>query len=121
MVVAPYALFRVGCRFHARGEMRARRWPGREWYVWGAGTDVMLRSARPRARDDSNLDQGPKVMRHHRRPDRGHLCDSAAIRALFIAARQARLTIGVAAAGPIKEILLKVSGLDQITTVVTLD
>jgi anti-sigma B factor antagonist len=47
-------------------------------------------------------------------------CDSAAIRALFIAARQARLTIRVAAAGPINEILLKVSGLDQIATVVTL-
>jgi anti-sigma B factor antagonist len=47
-------------------------------------------------------------------------CDSAAIRALFIAARQARLTIQVAAAGPINEILLSVSGLDQIATVVTL-
>jgi anti-sigma B factor antagonist len=48
-------------------------------------------------------------------------CDSAAIRALFLAARQARLTIEVAAAGPINETLLKVSGLDQIATVVTLD
>ncbi|MGD0558054.1 MAG: STAS domain-containing protein [Streptosporangiaceae bacterium] len=48
-------------------------------------------------------------------------CDSAAIRELFIAARQARLTIQVAAAGPINETLLKVSGLDQIVTVVTLD
>ena len=48
-------------------------------------------------------------------------CDSAAIRALFIAARQARLTIQVIAAGPINEILLRVSGLDQITTIVTLD
>jgi anti-sigma B factor antagonist len=48
-------------------------------------------------------------------------CDSAAIRALFIAARQARLTIRVAAAGPINETLLRVSGLDQIATVVTLD
>jgi anti-sigma B factor antagonist len=48
-------------------------------------------------------------------------CDSAAIRALFLAARQARLTIVVAAAGPINETLLKVSGLDQIATVVTLD
>ena len=48
-------------------------------------------------------------------------CDSAAIRALFIAARQAQLTIWVSAAGPIGETLLKVSGLDQIATVVTLD
>jgi anti-sigma B factor antagonist len=48
-------------------------------------------------------------------------CDSAAIRALFIAAKQARLTIQVAAAGPITETLLKVSGLDQIATVVALD
>jgi anti-sigma B factor antagonist len=48
-------------------------------------------------------------------------CDSAAIRALFIAARQARLTIEVAASGPINETLLKVSGLDQVATVVTLD
>jgi anti-sigma B factor antagonist len=48
-------------------------------------------------------------------------CDSAAIRALFLAARQARLTIEVAAAGPINGTLLNVSGLDQIATVVTLD
>ena len=48
-------------------------------------------------------------------------CDSAAIRALFLAARQARLTIEVAAAGPINETLLNVSGLDQIATVITLD
>ena len=48
-------------------------------------------------------------------------CDSATIRALFIAARQARLTIQVAAAGPINETLLRISGLDQIATVVTLD
>jgi anti-sigma B factor antagonist len=47
-------------------------------------------------------------------------CDSAAIRALFIAARQVRLTIQVSAAGPITETLLKVSGLDQVATVVTL-
>ena len=47
-------------------------------------------------------------------------CDSAAIRALFIAARQARLIIQVAAAGPINETLLGVSGLDQIATIVTL-
>ena len=48
-------------------------------------------------------------------------CDSATIRALFIAARKARLTIQVAATGPINETLLRVSGLDQIATVVTLD
>lgn len=48
-------------------------------------------------------------------------CDSATIRALFIAARQARLTIQVRTAGPISEALLRVSGLDQIATVVTLD
>ena len=48
-------------------------------------------------------------------------CDSAAIRALIIAARQARLTIQVSTAGPINETLLRVSGLDQIATVVTLD
>ena len=48
-------------------------------------------------------------------------CDSAAIRALFLAARQARLTIQVSAAGPINETLLSVSGLDQIATIVTLD
>jgi anti-anti-sigma factor len=48
-------------------------------------------------------------------------CDSAAIRALFIAARHAQLTIRVSAAGPIGGTLLKVSGLDQIATVVTLD
>ena len=48
-------------------------------------------------------------------------CDSATIRALFIAARKARLTIQVSTAGPINETLLKVSGLNQIATVVTLD
>ncbi len=48
-------------------------------------------------------------------------CDSAAVRALLIAARQARLTIQVSTAGPITETLLKVSGLGQIATVVTLD
>jgi anti-sigma B factor antagonist len=46
-------------------------------------------------------------------------CDSATIRALFIAARNARLTIRVAVAGPINETLLRVSGLDQVTAVVT--
>ncbi len=48
-------------------------------------------------------------------------CDSATIRALFIAARQARLTIQVAATGSLTATLLKISGLDQIATVVTLD
>ena len=48
-------------------------------------------------------------------------CDSAAVRALLIAARQAGLTIQVSTAGPITETLLKVSGLDQVATVVTLD
>jgi anti-sigma B factor antagonist len=48
-------------------------------------------------------------------------CDSATIRALIVAARQTRLTIQVSTAGPISETLLKVSGLDQIATVVTLD
>jgi anti-sigma B factor antagonist len=48
-------------------------------------------------------------------------CDSAAIRALFIAARQAWLTIQVSTAGPINETLLRVSGLDQVATVVILD
>ncbi|MGD0699102.1 MAG: STAS domain-containing protein [Trebonia sp.] len=48
-------------------------------------------------------------------------CDSAAIRALFSTARRGRLTIQVRAAGPINETMLKVSGLDQIATVVTLD
>jgi len=48
-------------------------------------------------------------------------CDSAAIRALFLAARKARLTIKVAAAGPSNEILLRLAGLHQIATVVTLD
>jgi anti-sigma B factor antagonist len=48
-------------------------------------------------------------------------CDSAAIRALFRAAGRARLTIRVSAAGPINGTMLKISGLDQIATVVTLD
>jgi anti-sigma B factor antagonist len=48
-------------------------------------------------------------------------CDSATVRALIIAARRSRLTIQVATAGPINVTLLKVSGLDQIATVVTLD
>jgi len=48
-------------------------------------------------------------------------CDSAAIRALFGAARRARLTIRVAAAGAITESLFEVSGLSQIAAVVRLD
>src|SRR6202035_4332167 len=44
-------------------------------------------------------------------------CDSAAIRALFHAARRVRLTIAVSTGGPVTETLLKVSGLDQIATV----
>ena len=48
-------------------------------------------------------------------------CDSAAVRALIIAARRGRLTIQVSTAGPLSGTLLKVSGLDQIATVVTLD
>jgi len=48
-------------------------------------------------------------------------CDSAAIRVLFGVARRARLTIQVSAAGPITGTLLKVSGLDQVATVITLD
>jgi anti-sigma B factor antagonist len=47
-------------------------------------------------------------------------CDSATVRALFTAARQAQLTIQVGTMGPITETLLKVSGLDQVATVVTL-
>ena len=47
-------------------------------------------------------------------------CDSATIRALFIATRQARLTIQVSTAGPVTATLLKISGLDQVATVVTL-
>lgn len=45
-------------------------------------------------------------------------CDSAAIRALCNAARQISLTIQVSAGGPL-EPLLKVSGLDQIATIIT--
>jgi anti-sigma B factor antagonist len=48
-------------------------------------------------------------------------CDSAAIRALFRVTGRARLTIQVSAAGPINRTLLKVSGLDQIATVVSVD
>jgi hypothetical protein len=46
---------------------------------------------------------------------------ATAVRALLIAARRARLTIQVSTVGPITETLLKVSGLDQLATVVTLD
>ena len=48
-------------------------------------------------------------------------CDSATIRALIIAARRTRLTIQVSSTGPLSGTLLKVSGLDQIAAVVTLD
>jgi anti-sigma B factor antagonist len=47
-------------------------------------------------------------------------CDSATIRALITAARQARLTIRVGATGSVTETLLKVSGVDQVAAVVTL-
>ena len=47
-------------------------------------------------------------------------CDSATIRALLTAARQARLTIRVGTSGSVTETLLKVSGVDQVATVVTL-
>jgi anti-sigma B factor antagonist len=48
-------------------------------------------------------------------------CDSAAIRALCLTARQAQLTIRVSASGPVNATLLSISGLDQIATVVSLD
>jgi anti-sigma B factor antagonist len=48
-------------------------------------------------------------------------CDSATIRALFIAARDNQLTIRVSPAGPVTETLMKISGLDQVAAVVTLD
>jgi anti-sigma B factor antagonist len=47
-------------------------------------------------------------------------CDSATIRALITAARKARLTIRVGTTGSVTETLLKVSGVDQVATVVTL-
>ena len=47
-------------------------------------------------------------------------CDSATIRALISAARQARLTIRVGTTGSVTETLLNVSGVDQIASVVTL-
>jgi anti-sigma B factor antagonist len=47
-------------------------------------------------------------------------CDSATIRALFVTAGRARLTIQVSSTGPLTETLLKISGLDQLATVVTL-
>jgi anti-sigma B factor antagonist len=46
-------------------------------------------------------------------------CDSATIRALISAARQARLTIRVGTTGSVTETLLNVSGVDQIASVVT--
>jgi len=48
-------------------------------------------------------------------------CDSGAIRALFGAASRSVLTIKVSTEGSITETLLKVSGLDQIAAVVTVD
>jgi len=48
-------------------------------------------------------------------------CDSATIRALIATAGQARLTIRVGTTGSVTETLLKVSGVDQVATVVTLD
>ena len=48
-------------------------------------------------------------------------CDSATIRALIAAARQARVTIQVGTSGSVTETLLKISGVDQIATVVVLD
>ena len=47
--------------------------------------------------------------------------DSATIRALISSARQARLTIQVGTTGSVTNTLLKVSGVDQVATVVTLD
>jgi anti-sigma B factor antagonist len=47
-------------------------------------------------------------------------CDSATIRALIIAARQARVTIRVGTTGSVTETLLNVSGVDQLASVVTL-
>jgi anti-sigma B factor antagonist len=48
-------------------------------------------------------------------------CDSATIRALIAAASQARLTIRVGTTGSVTETLLKVSGVDQVATVVALE
>ena len=48
-------------------------------------------------------------------------CDSATIRALFRSAHRVRLTIEVSTGGAVTETLLRVSGLDQIATVVTRD
>jgi anti-sigma B factor antagonist len=45
-------------------------------------------------------------------------CDSAAINALFTAAKRNRLTLIVPGTGPITT-MLKIAGLDQITTVIT--
>ena len=47
-------------------------------------------------------------------------CDSAAVRALFSVAANAKLSLVVRADGPIKT-LLSVSGLDRIATVTTAD
>jgi anti-sigma B factor antagonist len=45
-------------------------------------------------------------------------CDSAAIHALFTTARRSRLTVVIPEDGPITT-MLKIVGLDQITTVIT--
>jgi|SRR5581483_9337051 len=45
-------------------------------------------------------------------------CDSAAIRVLFVAARNSRLTLTIPETGPITT-MLKIAGLDQIIAVVT--
>ena len=45
-------------------------------------------------------------------------CDSAAVRVLLTAARHGRLTLVIPGTGPITT-MLKIAGLDQITTVVT--
>ena len=45
-------------------------------------------------------------------------CDSAAIHALFTAARHSQLTLIIPARGPITT-MIKIAGLDQLTTVIT--
>lgn len=45
-------------------------------------------------------------------------CDSAAIHALFTAARHSQLTLVIPARGPITT-MIKIAGLDQVTSVIT--
>jgi anti-anti-sigma regulatory factor len=71
--------------------------------------------------DDVTIDPSAHGTTHRGRHDAVTYCDSAAIGALFAAAGKARLTIQVGTPGPITDTLLKVSGLDQVATVVTLD